>query len=74
RRLYMAGDGYIGVVEQQDADHYAEIARVPSAIGAKTAILVPELKRFYVAVSPGEGRTGGALLRYDVQPWTGQNR
>jgi len=74
RRLYMAGDGYIGVVEQRDADHYAEIARVPSAIGAKTAILVPELKRFYVAVSPGEAKTGGALLRYDVQPLTGQNR
>lgn len=74
RRLYMAGDGYIGVVEQKDADHYAEIARVPSAVGAKTALLVPELKRFYVAVSPGEGRTGGALLRYDVQPSIGQNR
>lgn len=64
----MAGDDYIGVVEQKDADHYEEIARVPSATGAKTAILVPELKRLYVAVSPGEGKTGGALLIYDVVP------
>jgi DNA-binding beta-propeller fold protein YncE len=68
KRLYMAGDDYIGVVAQNDADHYEEIARVPSATGAKTAILVPELKRLYVAVSPGEGPTGGALLRYDVLP------
>ena len=65
-RLYMTGDDYIGVVQQDDPDHYREIARVPSAHGAKTAILVPELKRLYVAVSPGEGKTGGAVLRYDV--------
>jgi DNA-binding beta-propeller fold protein YncE len=65
-RVYMAGDDYIGVVQEVDADHYKEIARVASAHGAKTAILVPELKRLYVAVSPGDGKTGGAVLRYDV--------
>ena len=44
--------------------------RVPSAVGAKTGILVPELKRLYVAVSPGEGKTGAAILRFDVVPAT----
>lgn len=69
-RLYLTGDDYIAVFLQKDADSYEEIARVPSAHGAKTAILVPERKRLFVAVSPGEGKTGGAVLRYDVIPAT----
>jgi hypothetical protein len=67
RRIYaLGGEGYIGVFQQNDPDHYVELARVKSAVGAKTGIVVPELKRLYVAVSPGEGKTGGALLRYDI--------
>jgi hypothetical protein len=67
RRIYaLGGEGYIGVFQQNDPDHYVELARVKSAAGAKTGIVVPELKRLYVAVSPGEGKTGGALLRYDI--------
>ncbi|HEX4586080.1 MAG TPA: hypothetical protein VH183_14720 [Burkholderiaceae bacterium] len=67
RRIYaLGGEGYIGVFQQNDPDHYAELTRVKSATGAKTGILVPELRRLYVAVSPGEGKTGGALLRYDL--------
>src|SRR3989442_11457900 len=67
RRIYaLGGEGYIGVFQQKDADHYEELARVTSAPGAKTGILVPELKRLYVAVSPGEGKTGAAILHYDV--------
>jgi hypothetical protein len=67
RRIYaLGGEGYIGVFHQKDADHYEELARVRSAQGAKTGILVPELNRLYVAVSPGEGKTGGAILRYDI--------
>ena len=67
RRIYaLGGEGYIGVFQQNDADHYQELARVISAPGAKTGILVPELKRLYVAVSPGEAKTGAAILRYDI--------
>jgi len=67
RRIYaLGGEGYIGVFQQKDADRYEELARVTSAPGAKTGILVPELKRLYVAVSPGEGKTGAAILHYDV--------
>jgi DNA-binding beta-propeller fold protein YncE len=69
RRVYaLGGEGYIGVFQQKDADHYDELARVPTAVGAKTGILVPELKRLYVAVSPGEGKTGAAVLRFEVAP------
>ena len=67
RRIYaLGGEGYIGVFQQQDADHYEELARVPTASGAKTGILIPELKRLVVAVSPGEGKTGAAILWFDV--------
>jgi DNA-binding beta-propeller fold protein YncE len=67
RRVYaLGGEGTIGVYRQSDADHYQELARVPTAPGAKTGILVPELKRLFVAVSPGEGKTGAAILRFDV--------
>jgi DNA-binding beta-propeller fold protein YncE len=69
RRVYaLGGEGYIGVFQQEDADHYRELARVPTKPGAKTGILVPEMKRLFVAVSPGEGRTGAAILRFDVAP------
>lgn len=67
-RLYvLAGEGYISVFQQKGADSYSEIARVPTAPGAKTGILVPELHRLYVAVSPGEGKSDGAgVLQYEV--------
>jgi DNA-binding beta-propeller fold protein YncE len=69
QRVYIAGgEGYIGVIQQQDPDHYVELARIPSAKGAKTAILVPSLHRLYVAVSPGEGHTGAAVIWFDVLP------
>jgi DNA-binding beta-propeller fold protein YncE len=68
RRIYLAGDDFIGVYRQNDADHYEELSHIPTAKGAKTAILVPELSRLYVAVSPGEGKTGAAVLRFDVAP------
>jgi len=69
RRIYaLGGEGYIGVFQQDDADHYRELARVPTAPGAKTGILVPEMKRLFVAVSPGEGKTGAAILRFEVAP------
>ena len=69
RRVYVVGgEGYIGVYSERDADHIVELAHVSSAAGAKTALLVPELHRLYVAVSPGEGKSGGAILWFDVKP------
>ncbi|MFG6489996.1 hypothetical protein ACG04R_25190 [Roseateles sp. BYS78W] len=71
RRIYAAGDDYVGVFRQVDADHYEELARVPSEKGAKTAFLVPELKRLYVAVG-GSDKTKAGLLRYEVLPAGGK--
>jgi DNA-binding beta-propeller fold protein YncE len=67
RRIYAAGDDYVAVFRQIDADHYEELARVPSEKGAKTALLVPELHRLYVAVGGSDTNKAG-LLRYEVAP------
>jgi hypothetical protein len=68
-RIYMlGGDGTIGLYQQSGADGYSELARIPTVEGAKTGLLVPELHRLFVAVSPGEGKSsGGGLLAYDVE-------
>ncbi len=69
RRIYVTGgDGRIGVFQRNGADHYAQVALVPSAPGAKTAVLAPSLNRLYVAASPGKAKVPGAVLRFDVAP------
>ncbi len=68
-RIYATGgEGYVGVYAERDPDNFNELAHVASASGAKTAVLVPELSRLYVAVSPGEGRSGGEVLWFRVRP------
>ena len=38
KRVYISGgEGYIGVFQQDDADHYTHLAKVHSALGARTA-------------------------------------
>ncbi len=67
RRIYVTGgEGYISVVQQDDADHYRETARIKSLPGAKTAILDRESHRLFVAASPGETKVPGAVLIYKV--------
>src|SRR6202022_4089626 len=50
KRIYVAGDKFVDVFKQNDADHYALLGKVPGSFRAKTAILVPELNRYYLAV------------------------
>ncbi len=67
KRIYIPGAvGEVGVYQEIDPDHYRELARVPSAIGAKSGLFVPALERLYLAASPGK-RVGGAMLWYAVQ-------
>jgi DNA-binding beta-propeller fold protein YncE len=69
KRIYVPGaEGYIAVYQQKDADHYELTAKIPSAPGAKTCLLVPELNRLYVAVSPGEGKFGARVLTFETLP------
>jgi hypothetical protein len=66
-RIYvLGGEGRIGVFHQIDADHYQEMPSVASEAGAKTGILVADQHRLYVAVSPGEGKSGAGVIWYDV--------
>jgi hypothetical protein len=51
KRIYATGgDGAISIFEQQDSDHYKEVARVPTVKGARTSFFSPDLGRLYVAV------------------------
>ncbi len=69
-RIYVPGAvGEIGVYQEIDPDHYREIARVPSALGAKSETFVPRLDALFVGVSPGYSKPEvGAMLRYAVEP------
>src|SRR4030088_2293636 len=51
QRVYFTGTtGHVDVFKQVDADHYQHLGKLVTAADAKTSLLVPELKRFYVAV------------------------
>lgn len=68
-RIYVpGGEGYIAVYQQRDADHYDLVAKVPSAPGAKTALLVPEMNQLFVAASPGDSKAMAKVLTFAVQP------
>ena len=66
-RIYLAGDGYVDVFQQLDADHYSLLGRVEGSFRAKTGILVPELNRYYLAVPHHEGKDAEVRV-YDIQP------
>ncbi len=56
-------EGFIMVYGQKDPDNYELMAKVPSAAGGMTSIFVPELNRFYVAVSCQDGPKLGQKSR-----------
>jgi DNA-binding beta-propeller fold protein YncE len=66
-RVYVAaGEGKIYPYDEVDADHFKPLPPIPSATGAKTALLSPDGSRLYVSVSPGDGKTGAKVLTYAV--------
>ena len=66
KRIYVACNDFAVVYSQKDADHYEELGRVPTGFRAKTAILVPQLKRYYVAAPRHENEMAGVKV-YEVQ-------
>jgi DNA-binding beta-propeller fold protein YncE len=72
KRVYIpGGQGYIDVFQQKDADHYQHLAKVPSAIGARTAGYAAKLgkkgqDRFFLAVPIAPGREASVWV-YTVQ-------
>jgi DNA-binding beta-propeller fold protein YncE len=66
KRIYVPCNEFTVVFQQKDADHYEELGRVPTGFRAKTAILVPQLKRYYVA-APGHEKVPAGVKVYAVQ-------
>jgi DNA-binding beta-propeller fold protein YncE len=71
KRLYIpGGEGYISVFRQDDADHYKLLAKLHSAIGARTAGYFGKGKkgfdRLYLAV-PARADRGAEVWIYTVQ-------
>ncbi len=65
-RVYVsAGEGFIDVIKQMDADHYQPISKMPTAAGARTSFFVPELHRLFLAV-PSRARQEPAIRVYEV--------
>jgi hypothetical protein len=78
QRIYLQGyEGIADVWKEIDSDHYQSIGKIQGGVHGKTSLLVPELKRYYVAVSEHQdvvrGIQGGKIEEayievYEVQP------
>jgi len=70
KRIYVpSGEGFIFVFQQIDADHYARIGKIPSAIGARTSTYLGQVGKhndLYVAV-PGRANRGAELWLFETR-------
>ncbi len=67
KRIYLIGaEGFISVFQQNDPDHYSEIARVPSGIGIRTGYFFAKRDRFYVGV-PAKGNEPAQVWTYEAE-------
>jgi WD40 repeat protein len=67
KRIYIScGEGFVNIIQQQDADHYNAIVSIPTAQGARTSLFVPELHQYYIAV-PHIGSQESKILTYRVE-------
>jgi hypothetical protein len=72
KRIYISGGrdydvGYIFAYQQQDADHYEIIGKIPTKSGAGTSFWSPELNRYYVA-APAHDKEEAAILVFEPAP------
>jgi DNA-binding beta-propeller fold protein YncE len=67
KRIYVSGSDFVDVFQQMDPDHYQQVGQVPTAFRAKTALLVPQLNRYYVAVPRHEDKTAEVRV-FEVKP------
>jgi len=72
KRVYVSGGrdtdvGYVFVYQQQDADHYTQIGKIPTRSFAGTAFWCPELNRYYVAAAAND-KEEAAILVFEPQP------
>jgi DNA-binding beta-propeller fold protein YncE len=65
KRVYAACDGAVDIYQQSGPDSYKLVANVPTGPMGRTARLVPEWKRYFVAV-PQHGTTSAEVLVFEV--------
>ncbi|MDB5710088.1 MAG: hypothetical protein JWL96_2158 [Sphingomonas bacterium] len=68
RRIYTTGgEGFLDVTQQIDADHYRQVAHIPTGPVARTSLFVPAWKQLFVAV-PRDKDRGAELRVFQVMP------
>lgn len=66
KRLYASCDGDVSVYQQKSADDYTLLGKVPTGPLARTALLVPQLNKYFVAV-PQHAGASAQIMVFDVQ-------
>lgn len=70
KRIYVpSGEGFIFVYQQIDPDHYDRVAKIPSAIGARTSAYVGQVGKhnsLYLAV-PARSNRGAELWIFETR-------
>jgi len=71
KRIYVSGGrgfdaGYVFCYQQNDADHYESIGKIPTRPGAGTSFWSPELNRYYVA-APAHDNEQAAILVFEPE-------
>jgi len=65
KRLYASCDGNVDVYAQSAADSYKPLGKVSTGALARTALLVPQLNRYFVAV-PQHGTTSAEIQVFEI--------
>jgi len=67
-KLYVpGGEGFMGIYDTSDPNHLKLLEKVTTAPGAKTALLLPNMHRLFLAVSPGDSKAMAKVLTYEVK-------
>jgi DNA-binding beta-propeller fold protein YncE len=69
KHIYLSGSETTTVLKQNGPNQYVDVAEVPTGYRGKTSLFVPQLSRFYVALS-GKGKPDAqlAVKVFDVMP------
>jgi DNA-binding beta-propeller fold protein YncE len=66
KRLYASCDGNVDIYKQRSPDDYQSLGKVSTGALARTALLVPQLNRYFVAV-PQHGTAGAEIQVFEVR-------
>jgi hypothetical protein len=69
KRIYASGgEGFIAIIKQTDADHYALIENLPTIKDARTSYLDSTSGKLYLAVPRQPGKAGPEIRVYEPRP------